>query len=156
MAESLLFSIAEGVLWKIASRTLHEAAAIYGIENQISELRETLTVIKAVLLDAEEQQAKNHCLQVWLDQLQDVFYDAEDVLDELKCEALRKQVLSRYGGIYGKVCRFVSLSNPIMFRAKISHKIKEIREREFLPIKINSVLMCRVLTMVCHIRDHEI
>ncbi|KAK3405527.1 hypothetical protein EUGRSUZ_K01751 [Eucalyptus grandis] len=102
MKQSLLFSIAEGVLWKIASRTLHEAATIYGIENQISELRETLTAIKAVLLDAEEQQAKNHRLQVWLDRLQDVFYDAEDVLDELECEALRKQVLSRYGGIYGK------------------------------------------------------
>ncbi|KAK3405564.1 hypothetical protein EUGRSUZ_K01808 [Eucalyptus grandis] len=100
MAESLLFSIAEGVLWKIASRTLHEAAAIYGIENQISEFRETLTAIKAVLLDAEEQQAKNHRLQVWLDRLRDVFYDAEDVLNELECEALRS-----------------------------GHKIKEIRER---------------------------
>ncbi|KAK3405562.1 hypothetical protein EUGRSUZ_K01806 [Eucalyptus grandis] len=102
MAESLLFSIVEGVLWKIASRTLQEAVAIYGIENQISELRETLTAIKAVLLDAEEQQVKNHSLQVWLNRLRDVFYDAEDVLDELECEALRKQVLSRYGGIYGK------------------------------------------------------
>ncbi|KAF7850857.1 hypothetical protein BT93_L4943 [Corymbia citriodora subsp. variegata] len=129
MAESVLFGIAEGVLWKIASRALQEAITIYGVENQISELRETLAAIKAVLLDAEEQQPKNHRLQLWLDRLQDVFYDAEDVLDELECEALRKQELSRYGGINGKVRHFFSLSNPIMFRAKISHKIKEIRER---------------------------
>ncbi|XP_018728514.1 disease resistance protein RGA2 isoform X2 [Eucalyptus grandis] len=129
MAESLLFSIAESMLGKIASPVLQEAIAIYNIENQILELRETLTAIKAVLLDAEVRQAKNALLQVWLDQLQHVFYDAEDVLDELECEALRKQVISRYGGVKGKVRRFFSTSNPLMFRAEISHKIKEIRER---------------------------
>ncbi|KAK3430363.1 hypothetical protein EUGRSUZ_E01908 [Eucalyptus grandis] len=126
MAESLLFS---SVLGKIASPVLQEAIAIYNIENQILELRETLTAIKAVLLDAEVRQAKNALLQVWLDQLQHAFYDAEDVLDELECEALRKQVISRYGGVKGKVRRFFSTSNPLMFRAEISHKIKEIRER---------------------------
>ncbi|KAI6673884.1 hypothetical protein NL676_001790 [Syzygium grande] len=129
MAGSLLFSIAEGVLGKIASPALQEAVKIYSVENQIYELRETLTAIKAVLLGAEEQQAKNPGLQVWLDRLQHVFYDAEDVLDELECEALRKRVISRYEGIKGKVLHFFSLSNPLMFRAKISHKIKEIEER---------------------------
>ncbi|KAF7850856.1 hypothetical protein BT93_L4942 [Corymbia citriodora subsp. variegata] len=91
MAESLLAGIAKGVLEKIASRTLQEAVAIYGVENQVSELRETLTAIMAVLLDAEEQRAKSRRLQVWLDRLQDVLYDVEDVLDEFDCEALRKQ-----------------------------------------------------------------
>ncbi|XP_039161124.1 putative disease resistance protein RGA1 [Eucalyptus grandis] len=129
MAESLLSGIAEGVLVKIASLVLQEAVAIYGVENQISELRETLTAINAVLLDAEEQQAKNHCLQVWLDRLRDVLYDAEDVLDEFGCEALRKQVISRHGGVKEKVCRFFSLSNPLVLRAKLSDKIKEIRGR---------------------------
>ncbi|XP_048138557.1 putative disease resistance protein RGA4 [Rhodamnia argentea] len=123
-----LFGIVEGVLGKIASLALQEAVAIYGVENQISELRETLTAIKAVLSDAEEQQMKNHSLQLWLDRLQDVLYDAEDVLDELECEALRKKVISRYGGIKGKVCQFFSNSNPLIFRAKISHNITEIRE----------------------------
>ncbi|KAL3715891.1 hypothetical protein ACJRO7_007619 [Eucalyptus globulus] len=129
MVESLLFSIAEGVLGKIASPALQKAVAIYNFENQIQELRETLTAIKAVLLDAEEQKAKDHRLQVWLDGLQHVFYDAEDVLDELECEALRKQVISRYGCVRGKVHRFFSLSNPLILRAKLSHKVKEIRER---------------------------
>ncbi|KAI6673911.1 hypothetical protein NL676_001817 [Syzygium grande] len=127
MAE--LFSVAEGVLGKIASRALQEAMAIYGVESQISELRETLTAIKAVLLGAENQHAKNPGLQVWLDRLQDILYDAEDVLSELECEALRKQVISRYGGVNGKVRRFFSFSNPLILRAKLSHKVKEIREK---------------------------
>ncbi|KAF8017901.1 hypothetical protein BT93_H2959 [Corymbia citriodora subsp. variegata] len=103
MAESLLSSIAKSVLGKIASPALQGA------------LRETLTAIQAVLSDVEAQQAKNNRLQ--------------DVLDELECEALRKQVTSRFGGIKGKVHRFFSLSNPLIFREKISHKIQEIRER---------------------------
>ncbi|KAI6673845.1 hypothetical protein NL676_001751 [Syzygium grande] len=108
MAESLLFSVAQGVLGKIASPSFQEAVAIYSIENRINEPRETLTTIKAVLLDAEEQQAKNHRLQVWLDRLQHAFYDAEDVPDELECEVLRKKVISRYGGVKGKVGGFFS------------------------------------------------
>ncbi|KAI6704931.1 hypothetical protein NL676_007893 [Syzygium grande] len=98
MAESLLFSIAQGVLGKIASPVFQEAVAIYSVEDQIRELKETVAAITAVLLDAEEQQAKNHRLQLWLGRLRDVLYDAEDVLDELECEALRKRVISRYGG----------------------------------------------------------
>ncbi|KAL3739202.1 hypothetical protein ACJRO7_020583 [Eucalyptus globulus] len=117
MAESLLFSIAESVLEKIASPALQEAIAICNIENQIRELGEMLTTIKAMLSDAEEQQSKNALPQLWLDRLQRLFYDAED------------QVISRYGGVRGKVCRFFSSSNPLMFRAKIGHKIKDIGER---------------------------
>ncbi|KAK3431687.1 hypothetical protein EUGRSUZ_E03801, partial [Eucalyptus grandis] len=128
MAESFLFSVAQGVLGKIASSAFQEAVAIYSIEDQIHDLKNTLAAITAVLLDAEEQQAKNHSLQLWLGRLRDVLYDAEDVLDELECEALRKRVISQYGGVKEKVHRFCSLSNPVILRAKISHKIKEIRE----------------------------
>ncbi|XP_048131456.1 disease resistance protein RGA2-like [Rhodamnia argentea] len=95
MAESLLFSIAQGVLGKIASPAFQEAVAVYGVEDQIHELKDTMDAIAAVLLDAEEQQAKNHRLQLWLRRLRDVLYDAEDVLDELECEALRKRVINR-------------------------------------------------------------
>ncbi|KAL3740423.1 hypothetical protein ACJRO7_021670 [Eucalyptus globulus] len=128
MAESFLFSVAQGVLGKIASPAFKEAVAIYSIKDQIHELENTLAAITAVLLDAEEQQAKNRSLQLWLGRLRDVLYDAEDVLDELECETLRKRVISRYGGVKEKVHRFFSLSNPVILRAKISHKIKEIRE----------------------------
>ncbi|KAK3439812.1 hypothetical protein EUGRSUZ_B00156 [Eucalyptus grandis] len=87
MAESLLISIAQGVLGKIASPALQQTGAIYNVENQIRELKDKLPAITAVLSDAEEKRAKNPRLQVWLGQLQDVLYDAEDVLDEIECEA---------------------------------------------------------------------
>ncbi|KAL0002051.1 hypothetical protein SO802_015832 [Lithocarpus litseifolius] len=38
-----------------------------------------------------------HELTVWLGQLKEVFYDAQDVLDEFECEALRRQVVEIQG-----------------------------------------------------------
>ncbi|KAK2631294.1 hypothetical protein EUGRSUZ_L03126 [Eucalyptus grandis] len=43
----------------MASPALQQAGAIYSVENQIHELKNTLTAITTVLSDAEEQRAKN-------------------------------------------------------------------------------------------------
>ncbi|KAF7848904.1 hypothetical protein BT93_L1456 [Corymbia citriodora subsp. variegata] len=124
MAESIVFSIAQGVLGKIASPAFQKAVEIYSVENQINELKSTMAAITAVLLDAEEQQVKNHSLH----RLRNVLYDAEDVLDEVECETIWKRVIGRYGAIKEIVHRFFSFPNPLILHAKISYKIKEIRE----------------------------
>ena len=66
---------------------------IWGAESDLGRLEKTLSIVKAVLLDAEEQQVHIQELIVWLGQLKEVFYDAQDVLDEFECEALRRQVV---------------------------------------------------------------
>ncbi|KAJ0049337.1 hypothetical protein Pint_16960 [Pistacia integerrima] len=81
-----------------------------------------MSAIKAVLLDAETKQTQNHQLRDWLAKLKDVFYDAEDVLDEFDFQASRR---SQQGSSTLKVCQCFSSSSPL----KIGHKIKEIRER---------------------------
>ena len=86
-----------------------------------------LSIVKAVLLDAEEQQGHNQEQTVWLGKLKNIFYDAEDVLDEFKCEALRRQVVKTYGSSTRKVRCFPSSSNPLVFCFKVGHKIKEVR-----------------------------
>ncbi|MBA0602635.1 hypothetical protein Gorai_002808, partial [Gossypium raimondii] len=53
-----------------------------------------MSSIKAVLLDAERQQHQNEKLRLCMWKLRDIFYDAEDVVDDFKCEALRKQVVN--------------------------------------------------------------
>ncbi|XP_065630507.1 putative disease resistance protein RGA3 [Quercus suber] len=89
-----------------------------------------MSIIQAVLLDAEEKQVKNRGLTVWLGQLKDVFHDAADVLDEFECEALRRQVVKTYGDTSDQVLGSISNSsfNPLGFNYKMSHKIKGIRE----------------------------
>ncbi|KAM3683776.1 hypothetical protein ACJW31_12G174200 [Castanea mollissima] len=128
-AETFVFNIAAKLLGELVSPAFQEACLVWGVESDLRRLENTLSNVKAVLLDAEEQQVHNQELTVWLGQLKEVFYDAQDVLDEFECEALRRQVVEMQGSTTRKVRRFFSSSNPLIFRTKMAHKVKEIRAR---------------------------
>ncbi|XP_020230821.1 disease resistance protein RGA2 [Cajanus cajan] len=129
MAESFLFSIAESLMVKLASRAYEEASQVLGVYDELKEFNGTLSIVKAVLLDADQKQEQNHELQEWLKQIKRVFYDAEDVLDEFECQTLRKQVVKTHGTTKDKVGHFFSSSNPLVFRYRMAHKIKDISKR---------------------------
>uniref|UniRef100_A0A2N9HSY7 Rx N-terminal domain-containing protein n=1 Tax=Fagus sylvatica TaxID=28930 RepID=A0A2N9HSY7_FAGSY len=128
-AETFVFNIAEKLLGKLGSLTYQEACLVWGVESDLERLEKTLSTVKAVLLDAEEQQFHNQELTVWLGNLREVFYDAQDVLDEFECEALRRQDVETRGSTTRKVRRFFSSSNSLVFRTKMGHQIKDIRAR---------------------------
>lgn len=128
MAE-LAFGIAEKVLEKLESSVYQELRLACGVKSDVERLKGTMSTIKNVLLDAEEKQATDRKLRDWLGQLRDVFYNAEDVLDEIQCEALRKQVVKTYGSTGEKVRHYFSCSSSLPLRFKLGHKIKGIRER---------------------------
>lgn len=129
MAE-LASGIAEKILTKLGSLAYGEFSLVLDIKSQLTELEGTMTTIKAVLLDAEEKQASNRALSIWLRQLKDIFFDADDVLDEVECEVLRKQVLRTYGRTSREEVRsFFSCCSALAFRSQLGHKIKDIRER---------------------------
>ncbi|KAI5557767.1 hypothetical protein BDE02_18G125400 [Populus trichocarpa] len=86
----------------------------WGLNGQLYKLVDSLTMIQAVLRDAATRPAAEDGVKRWLDKLQDAAHDAEDVLDEFDYEQK------------GKVCDFVSLHNPIVFRWKMGHKVKRI------------------------------
>ncbi|RYR01376.1 hypothetical protein Ahy_B06g080250 [Arachis hypogaea] len=129
MAESFIFSIAESLAAKLASRAYQEASRLVGVYDDLQELKTSLSYVKAVLLDAEQKQEHNHELREWLKQIKLIFYDAENFLDEVDCETLSKQVVRDYGTPKDKVGRFFSSSNPLVFRYKLGHQIKEIKKR---------------------------
>ena len=84
------FSIAKKVIKKLGSLAYQEISLARNIESDLQKLQDTMSTVQAVLLDAEEKQAKNHQLSIWLGRLKDVFHDAIDVLDEFECEDLRR------------------------------------------------------------------
>ncbi|KAI9196171.1 hypothetical protein LWI28_021626 [Acer negundo] len=107
MAEMIVSPIAEILLGKLVSLAYQEACLIWGFKTELLKLEKTLKTIKAVLLDAEQQQLHNHEIRVWLEELKDVCYDAEDVLDEFEIEALQRQATVNYGSITQKFGSFV-------------------------------------------------
>ncbi|XP_038979668.1 putative disease resistance protein RGA4 isoform X2 [Phoenix dactylifera] len=61
----------------------------------LKELKRTLERIRAVLHDAEEREIRDESVKLWLRELKEVAYDADDVLDEYQYEVLRAQVEGR-------------------------------------------------------------
>ncbi|CAJ1911707.1 unnamed protein product [Sphenostylis stenocarpa] len=129
MAETFLFRIADSLIAKLASQLYEEASRVMGLYHHLQEFTHTLSLVKAVLLDAEQKQEHNYELREWLRQLKRVFCDAEDVLDEFECQILQKQVVKAHGTTITKVDRFFSSSNPLVFRYKMSQQIKDITQR---------------------------
>ncbi|CAJ2673183.1 unnamed protein product [Trifolium pratense] len=129
MAESLLFGLAESFIGKIASRAVQEASLVLGVYDELQDIKNTASLIKAVLLDAEQKQWQNNQLREWLRQIKRVFNHAEDIIDDFECEALRKHVVNTSGSFTRKVRRYCSSSNPIVYPLKMAHQIKHIKER---------------------------
>ncbi|KAL9409204.1 hypothetical protein AB3S75_047567 [Citrus x aurantiifolia] len=113
---------------KLGSRAFQELLALYCVKNDAEKLKETLTTVKSVVLDAEEKQVHSHQLRDWLEKLKDACDDAEDVLDEFEVEDLRRQVMKQRS-IGRKLRNFFGSSNPVAFRFRMCQQIKKVRER---------------------------
>jgi len=128
MAEQLLFVTADQIIETLSSLAGKEMRLLWGVEDEIESLRNTVSTIKAVLLDAEKKQAGNHAVGDWLGKLNDAIYDADDLLDAISTEALRREIRTLEKKAK-QVRIFFSRSNQLAYRLRIAHKIKAIRKR---------------------------
>lgn len=74
MAESILFGIADRTIVRLTSAAVQEIVSCWGAKDELSGLEKTISTIKDVLLDAEEQQLHNHQVRSWLKKLEDAVY----------------------------------------------------------------------------------
>eukprot|EP00268_Persea_americana_P054698 TRINITY_DN6291_c0_g1_i4.p1 TRINITY_DN6291_c0_g1~~TRINITY_DN6291_c0_g1_i4.p1 ORF type:complete len:1137 (+),score=191.79 TRINITY_DN6291_c0_g1_i4:1029-4439(+) len=128
MAALLLSPLLKVVFDKLVSLITEEHRLQRGVHKEMDRLKSTLETIEAVLEDAEEQQVKDKAVKIWLGELKDAAYDADDILDEFMTEVLRKKIESEdHHHMMNKVRNFLSL--PLVFHIKMGHKVKKIRER---------------------------
>ena len=123
------YGVAVKVLELLGSVIYQELSSAWGVRSDLTKLERTVKTIEAVLLDAEEKQARDHRLSIWLGELKGVLQDAENVLDEFQYRILQKEVMKRHGSTSKKVSRLFSSSNPLVVRFEMAHKIKNIRKR---------------------------
>ncbi|MED6139921.1 hypothetical protein PIB30_088435, partial [Stylosanthes scabra] len=72
------------LLANLVTKSFKEIALAFGLEDDVEKFRSSLEIINAYLLDAEDKQAKNKSVTVWLKQLREAFEDAGDILDEIE------------------------------------------------------------------------
>nr|XP_034931554.1 putative disease resistance protein RGA4 [Populus alba] len=120
MAAELLTFALEETLKTVSSIAAEGIGLAWGLEGHLRKLNQSLTMIKDVLQDAARRAVTDESVKRWLQNLQDVAYDAEDVLDEFAYEILRKDQKK------GKVRDCFSLHNPVAFRLIMGQKVEKI------------------------------
>ncbi|KAF9666194.1 hypothetical protein SADUNF_Sadunf16G0204100 [Salix dunnii] len=133
MAEGALFSIAQEIVKKLGSLASHEVALWWGLKDQLLKITDTITRIKAVIQDAEEQvqkhkQNQNNQIKDWLKKLREAMHDVEDLLDDFSTQVMQKQLISRKR-TWREVCLFFSRSNHFVYGLRMGHNVKALRER---------------------------
>ncbi|TKY68722.1 putative disease resistance RPP13 protein 1 [Spatholobus suberectus] len=100
----------------------------------LNKLKTTLLTLHAVLNDAEEKQIMNPAVQEWLQELRDVIYDADNLLDEINTRALRRKVeaesqtfsyhLRNFLSTFKQFCKGVNSELEILFQ-RLDQFVKE-------------------------------
>ncbi|WJX87427.1 hypothetical protein P8452_69623 [Trifolium repens] len=111
-------SAAKKILEELSTILTNQYNLYYSFKDDFTKLKNDISAISAVLLDAEKKQDKSHLIQDWLMKLHDVLYDAEDLLDDTTAEALRQKVEAEL--------KLVSLVRNMFFFSDMDDRIKKI------------------------------
>ncbi|XP_048423026.1 putative disease resistance protein RGA3 [Pyrus x bretschneideri] len=124
--ETLYTFPVERILNSVASLAAQEISLFRGFKKELTKLRQSVFAIQDFLGDVSFQpRQRGKEVEDWVKRLKEVALDADDVLEDINYEVLRRKVEIQ-NHMKRKVLNFFSLSNPILFRQKMAHKIKNI------------------------------
>lgn len=117
----------EFLVGNIASILEKEIASLGGVRGGIRELKLELESTRSFLRDADKCKEQNEGVKVWVAQVRDVAYKAEDIIDEF---TYRMDFLKRGGGgvLKGFFNRVVRIPREILVKHQTAGMLKEIKD----------------------------
>ncbi|KAL8210224.1 hypothetical protein R6Q57_006956 [Mikania cordata] len=91
MAEVVVSTVLRVLVEKLTSATLKSIARYKGIDAEIKKWKRSLTQIQGVLADASEKEITRQPVKQWLNDLQHLAYDIDDVLDDLATDTMERE-----------------------------------------------------------------
>ncbi|KAK4594786.1 hypothetical protein RGQ29_018483 [Quercus rubra] len=92
IGEVALSALFEALFDRLASSDLLKIFQQEQVHADLNNWKKLLMKIRAVLEDAEEKRETNSLVKIWLEELEDLAYDADDILDEFATEVLRREL----------------------------------------------------------------
>ncbi|KAJ0673158.1 putative virus X resistance protein-like, coiled-coil [Helianthus annuus] len=92
MAETLANELLKVLVKKMTDEAFKRVARAQGIYNELKELKKTLSRIQDLLHDASQKEVTYKSVKEWLNDLQHLAYDIDDVLDDVATEAMRREL----------------------------------------------------------------
>ncbi|XP_027118738.1 putative disease resistance protein RGA4 [Coffea arabica] len=136
-------AIVHGPLDKVISLVNKEFSLIYGFKKDLEKLRGSLVMIQAFLRDAERRPVGEEAVKLWLQKLEGVAYDADDVLDEMNYKILQhkvklqKKVESKEAYEFGHQFHIRDVDAYSAAGAVFSHSIARSRETDSVSVDPN-------------------
>ncbi|XP_038895415.1 disease resistance protein RGA2-like isoform X2 [Benincasa hispida] len=125
--EFLWTFVVQEALKKVVKVAAQEIAVAWGFKKELEKLTKWLLKSEAILRDIITKKLYNEPVRMWVEDLQHFVYEADDLLDELVYEDLRRKAETEK--IEKKVHNFFSCShNPFLFRRKMAKRMKDITE----------------------------
>ncbi|KAJ0630420.1 putative virus X resistance protein-like, coiled-coil [Helianthus annuus] len=125
MGDAAVSALVRDVIGRLTSELIKEFGLLRRFKGDILALKEDFEQIQAVLEDAEEKQVKEKAVELWLRRLRSASLKVEDVLDEVKTEALLRSLHKELGIKY----KVTVLFSKFKFRVRAAHKVKAIRTK---------------------------
>ncbi|KAI4332875.1 hypothetical protein L6164_017750 [Bauhinia variegata] len=94
VGDAFLSAFLQVLFDRLASKNFIDAIQVGDNDKVVNKLKKTLLLIKGVVNDAEDKQVENEAVRMWLNELKDVSYDAEDILDDFATQVLRRRLES--------------------------------------------------------------
>ncbi|XP_028943845.2 putative disease resistance RPP13-like protein 1 [Malus domestica] len=127
LGEVFISGLLQVLLERLASReTLSYFRRLLGVGKELEKWNSMLSTIRAVLNDAEEKQLTSQAVKLWLDDLRNLAYNVEDILDRFSTEMLQRQIKEKHGATTSKVW---GLFSDVKFNRNLISEIKKITDR---------------------------
>ncbi|KAJ0673194.1 putative virus X resistance protein-like, coiled-coil [Helianthus annuus] len=92
MAETLANELLKVLVKKMTDEAFKRIARAQGIHNELKDLKTTLSRIQDLLTDASQKEVTHKSVKSWLNALQHLAYDIDDVLDDLATEEMHREL----------------------------------------------------------------
>jgi hypothetical protein len=136
VGEIFLAAFLQALFEKLLSLELLEFARRYeGLGEKLGKWKKTVLRIQAVLDDADEKQHANRAVKQWVDDLRDLAYDVEDILDEFGTEALLRELRGENQASTSRVRNLIPACctgftpHALKMNIRLESKITEITDR---------------------------
>ncbi|KAJ0860883.1 putative virus X resistance protein-like, coiled-coil [Helianthus annuus] len=107
MADAATSALVKLIFEKLADEVFKQYARAQGIHSELENLGRELSLIQALLHDASEKEVTDRSVGLWLNSLQHLAYDIEDVLDDVANEAMRLELTQESGASTSKVKKLI-------------------------------------------------
>ncbi|KAJ1691543.1 hypothetical protein LUZ63_015698 [Rhynchospora breviuscula] len=138
VGELIASAVVKGLTNKLGSPLLKEMSLLWNFKDDLDYTEATLSMLQAVLRDAEHRSSKEEAVRLWLRSLKAVAYDLEDFFSRFATDVPRKISYISVMFMAQKMKKLrVKLDKIALWRSKFqfkeetfSHQLEEIRRRQ--------------------------